>query len=313
MLRLFSFLLFCFFQTAICKANVFDYRDDTSAILGRWDITAKGPKQEFPSWLEVMRSGNHGLIGYFVASGGSARPVSKIFFENAKLSFSIPPQWENGNGDLKFEASLQGDSLVGTMVFPNGNSFTCSASHAPSLSRQSVSGWGKPIRLLNENDLKGWHASGQNQWIVEKGILKSPKPGSNIITDATFTDFKLHVEFRYSRDGNSGVYLRGRYEVQVEDNVPGTPAVTQLGAVYGFLPPSELAGKKPGDWQTYDITLIGRMVTVILNGKTIICNREIPGITGGALNSREAEPGPIMLQGDHEPIEFRNIMITPAK
>jgi hypothetical protein len=167
--------------------------------------------------------------------------------------------------------------------------------------------------LLRANDLKGWHASGENQWIVEKGILKSPKPGSNIITDATFTDFKLHVEFRYSHNGNSGVYLRGRYEVQVEDNVPGTAAVTQLGAVYGFLPASELAGKKPGDWQTFDITLVGRMVTVVLNGKTIICNREIPGITGGALNSREAEPGPIMLQGDHEPIEFRNIIITPAK
>jgi hypothetical protein len=252
-------------------------------------------------------------VGYFVASGGSARPVSRIFFENGKLSFGIPPQWEGGNDDLKFEASLQGDSLIGTMVFPNGKTFNCSAVHAPSLVRKSLPAWGRPIRLLHENDLKGWHTAGENQWIVEKGILKSSKPGSNIITDATFTDFKLHVEFRYAVNGNSGVYLRGRYEVQIEDNVPETAGVTQLGAVYGFLPASELAAKKAGEWQRFDITLVGRMVTVVLNGKTIICNREIPGITGGALDSREGQPGPVMLQGDHEPIEFRNIIITPAK
>jgi hypothetical protein len=74
-----------------------------------------------------------------------------------------------------------------------------------------------------------------------------------------------------------------------------------------------MAGKKPGEWQSYDITLTGRMVTIVANGKTIICNREIPGITGGALDSREGEPGPIMLQGDHEPIEYRNIILTPAR
>jgi hypothetical protein len=313
MLRLSSLLLFCFCQITICKANNFYHDRDTSAILGRWDITVKNSKNDFPSWLEIIRSGNHGLVGYFVASGGSARPVSRIFFENGKLSFGIPPQWESGTDDLKFEATLQGDSLVGTMVFPNGKTFSCSAVHAPSLVRNSLPVWGKPTPLLHQNDLKGWHTTGENQWLVEKGILKSSKPGSNIITDATFTDFKLHVEFRYAVDGNSGVYLRGRYEVQIEDNAPGTAGVTQLGAVYGFLPASGSAGKKAGEWQSYDITLVGRMVTVVLNGTTIICNREIPGITGGALDSREAQPGPIMLQGDHEPIEFRNIVITPAK
>jgi len=83
--------------------------------------------------------------------------------------------------------------------------------------------------------------------------------------------------------------------------------------VYGFLPPSEIFAKKPGDWQSYDITLTGRMVTIVANGITIICNQEIPGITGGALNSNEGEPGPIMLQGDHEAIEYRNIVLVPAK
>ena len=63
----------------------------------------------------------------------------------------------------------------------------------------------------------------------------------------------------------------------------------------------------------YDITLIGRRVTVVANGKAIIVDQIIPGITGGALDSKEGEPGPIMLQGDHGPVEYRNIIITPAK
>src|SRR4030095_11394836 len=159
----------------------------------------------------------------------------------------------------------------------------------------------------------GWHISGQDkQWIIESGVLKSPKPGSNLITNTVFTDFKLHIEFRYSKNGNSGIYLRGRYEVQIAD-VYEAPQKDQFGAVYGFLAPSEMVAKNPGEWQSYDITLIGRMVTVVANGKTIICNREIPGITGGALNSKEVDPGPLMLQGDHGPIEYRNIIITPAK
>jgi hypothetical protein len=69
----------------------------------------------------------------------------------------------------------------------------------------------------------------------------------------------------------------------------------------------------PDKWQSFDITLIGRMVTVVANGKTIISNQEIPGITGGALDSKEGEPGPIYLQGDHGPVAYRNIVLTPAE
>ena len=174
--------------------------------------------------------------------------------------------------------------------------------------------WGKSIKLFNGKDLAGWHPSGKtNQWIVENGILKSPKPGSNIISDHTFTDFKIHVEFRYAVHGNSGVYLRGRYEVQITDYYEDTPPKDVLGSIYGFIKPNEKVATKPGEWITYDITLIGRNVTIVVNGITTVCNQEIPGITGGALDSREGEPGPIMLQGDHEPIEYRNITITPAK
>jgi hypothetical protein len=89
--------------------------------------------------------------------------------------------------------------------------------------------------------------------------------------------------------------------------------LNEFGAVYGFIIPTEMAAKMAGEWQAYDITLIGRMITVVANGKTIICNQEIPGITGGALDSNEGEPGPIYLQGDHGPVEYRNMVITPAK
>jgi hypothetical protein len=126
-------------------------------------------------------------------------------------------------------------------------------------------------------------------------------------------DFKLHIEFRYPKGSNSGVYLRGRYEVQIEDLEGAEPPSDVIGAVYGFLPPNASASKGPGEWQTYDITLVGRLVTVVFNGQTVICRSEIPGITGGALDSREGEPGPIYLQGDHGPIEYRNITIAVPK
>ena len=203
---------------------------------------------------------------------------------------------------------------MGTITLPDGKNCASTAVRAPSLVRGKTPVWGAPVKLFNGKDLKGWHASeGTNQWVVENGILKSPKPGANLITDAGFTDFKLHAEFRFPKNGNSGIYLRGRYELQITDYNKETPGKDVLGAIYGFIEPSADAGKKPGEWQTYDITLIGRMVTVVLNGKTVISNREIPGITGGALNSNEAEPGPIMLQGDHQPIEYRNIVLTPVK
>ena len=123
-------------------------------------------------------------------------------------------------------------------------------------------------------------------------------------------DFKLHIEFRYPEHSNSGVYLRGRYEVQVEDSYGKQPGSVYLGGVYGFLTPSENVARKAGEWQSYDITLVGRRVTVEANGKTIIHNQIIPGITGGAINSKEATPGPLLLQGDHGPVEYRNITIS---
>jgi hypothetical protein len=143
--------------------------------------------------------------------------------------------------------------------------------------------------------------------------LKNARPVSDLITDRKFMDFKLQTEFRYPRGSNSGIYLRGRYELQIEDNHGREPSALGIGGVYGFLAPRENTARPAGEWQTLDAVLVGRRVTVVLNGETVIDRQEIPGITGGALDSSEGEPGPILLQGDHGPIEFRRVVITPAR
>jgi hypothetical protein len=230
------------------------------------------------------------------------------------MHFSIPPQWEKDTSDLQVEGTLQDNRLSGTLTAPNGKKYTWTGVPAPALRRAAEPAWGEPRPLFNGKDLSGWHALGKtNQWLAENGVLHSPKSGANIATDQTFTDFKLHIEFKYPKGSNSGVYLRGRYECQIEDSKGMEPLNDQLSAIYGFLPPNEMMAKDAGEWQTYDITLVGRLVTVVANGKKVICEQEIPGITGGALDSREGEPGPIYLQGDHGPIEYRNIQITVPK
>ena len=284
-----------------------------SPIEGRWDLTMDKDGKPVPSWLEVHHSGQKTLVGYFVADGGSARPISEVIYKDGKVTFSIPPQWDKGDRPTVMEADLQNDKLTGTIHASDGKSYAFTGVRAPRLIRDSEPSWGQPITLFNGKNTDGWVASGKNQWSVINGVLTNDKPGSNLITTQTFTDFKLHIEFRYPKGSNSGVYLRGRYEVQISDNY-GDPATKDfLGAIYGFIEPSHQMAKAPGEWQSYDITIVGRQVTLVANGRTVICNQLIPGITGGALDSHEANPGPIMLQGDHGVVEYRNIVLTPAK
>lgn len=286
---------------------------DTKAIEGRWDLVVAKDGKELPSWLEVKHSGHHTLVGRFVYAFGSARPVSEIKFKDGKFSFAIPPQWEEGNADMEFEGTVSGDGLKGTMLYTDGKTYSFTGTKAPLLNRDTEPSWDKPVTLFNGKDMKGWHTEGANQWVVESGILKSPKSGSNLLSDDKYNDFKLHVEFRCPKGSNSGIYLRGRYEVQIMDSKGEHPDDGLFAAVYGFLTPNEMAAKDAAEWQTYDITLIGRTVTVVANGKSVITAQIIPGITGGAIDSKEGEPGPIMIQGDHGPIEFRKIVITPGK
>jgi hypothetical protein len=281
-------------------------------VIGRWDLTVTG--LDFPAcaWLEVEPSGNRTLVGRFVGWWGSARPVSRVEFADGVLRFAIPPQWESGDQELRVEGTLRNDTLSGTMLDPAGNRLGWTAQRAPTLRRTASPRWASPITLFDGGDLSRWQSATDN-WRVVDGVLANDTAGGNLVTRDSFRDFKLHIEFKYPRNGNSGVYLRGRHEVQIEDSPPSRVQTEALGAVYGFLPPSEAAAKGPDQWQAYDITLIGRHVTVALNGITVISNQEIPGITGGALSCDEGAPGPLMLQGDHGPIAFRNIVLTPAQ
>ena len=296
----------------VCSTTAKNFAE--KPIEGRWDLTVNVGDHQVPSWLEVRHSGIETLVGFFVAEGGSARPISRVNFNNGKVSFRIPPQWEKSDNDMVLEGTLSNDQLTGTIVSSLGKTYTFKGVRAPSLTRTKAPVWGRPITLFDGKSTAGWHPSGTtNQWVGENGVLRSPRSGSNLITDQKFDDFKLHIEFRYPKESNSGVYLRGRYEVQVEDSKGQDATSTYFGGLYGFLTPSEMVAKDAGEWQTFDITLVGRLVTIEANGKKIICDQPIPGITGGALDSNEGEPGPIMLQGDHGPIEYRNIVITPAK
>lgn len=287
---------------------------DAKALIGRWDLTLDMNGKFSPSWLEVKLSGFKTLVGSFVATTGSARPISEVKFNEGRFSFEIPPQWESGNQNLKVEGIITQTGLEGFLTDSQGKKYTWKAVKAPYLNRNAAINWGNPINLFNGVNLSGWKADGENQWLVKDGILTNPKAGANLISEQKFNDFKLEVEFRYAKGGNSGIYLRGRYEVQIEDSNKDThPNSVLFGGVYGFLSPSEMATLGAGEWQRYEITLVGRMITVVANGKTIISNQEIPGITGGALDSNEGEPGPIYLQGDHTAVVFRKIVITPAK
>ncbi len=282
-------------------------------IIGRWDLTVQGPKATYPSWLEVYLSGTRTLVGRFVGGGGSARPISRVDFTGAYLHFAIPPQWEKETADLIVDATLKGDLLEGTLVTPAGEQHRFTGRRAPSLRRTTPPAWGEPLSLFNGTDLTGWTTfGGTSQWTADGGVLKNGKSGANLVTTAKFTDFKLHVEVNCPKGSNSGIYLRGRYEVQVEDGTDPEPRSVDMGGIYGFLVPNENASRGADSWQTFDITLVGRRVTVVLSGRTIICDQTIPGITGGALDSDEGAPGPIYLQGDHGPVQYRNLLITPA-
>jgi hypothetical protein len=284
--------------------------------LGRWDLTLKTPEKEAPSWLEITEEGGQ-FHARMVSRWGHARPLPKVEISKGHILFVSPKEEEERKDDMVFEGDLKGDHLVGKTTGPDGTPWQWTGERAPKLERKTPPKWGKPVQLFDGKDLNGWTASDPNasaKWTVDNGTLVSPGRGPELISNAKFGDFKLHVEFNCGKGANSGVYLRGRYEVQIEDDPEPEGPTMRTGGVYGFLAPSPEQPRRPGEWQSYDITFIGRTVTLVQNGQTIIDQQEIPGITGGALDSHEGLPGPIYLQGSEAGhVAFRNITITPAQ
>ncbi len=283
---------------------------------GRWDLSIQDATgKQFPSWLEVTAAPG-GMKANFVGRWGNARPLPTIRIQGDRLEFVSPKEEEDSRTDLRFMGRRVGETLAGSAEGPNGTPWNWTGQRAPVLKPPVGVKWGEPMALFNGRNFEGWTFDNPDKatsWVIENGCLANTSAGSNIATVDEFQDFKLHIEINCPTNANSGIYLRGRYEVQVEDDSLQEPPSHHMGAVYGFLAPLPEQPRRPGVWQSFDITLLGRWITVLQNGRTIIDNREIPGITGGALDSHEGRPGPIYLQGDHGGIAYRNLVLTPAK
>ncbi|MCX6906878.1 MAG: SUMF1/EgtB/PvdO family nonheme iron enzyme, partial [Verrucomicrobia bacterium] len=168
--------------------------------------------------------------------------------------------------------------------------------------------------LFNGKDLTGWKVreNANNNWSAEGGVLVNSRSGADLITEETFTDFELHLEFKLPPQGNSGVYLRGRQELQLADDCGQPAGLDTTGGIWGRIAPSENASKPVNEWQTLDVTLIGKEATVTINGRKVINAARISGVsTWAGLDNNVDQPGPIMLQGRLSAVSFRNIRIKP--
>lgn len=281
--------------------------------LGRWDLTVKTPTEARPSWIEISEDQGQAK-GLMVGFWGHATPTGEIQVKDGEIEFSAP-QGEGFTDGTLFKGKVAAGQLEGTATDPKGVTWEWTGSKAPSLTREGTPKWGKSIRLFNGKNLDGWRFSNPaHVWSVKNGELVKNANSSEIISTSKFEDFKLHVEFKCEGGCNSGVYLRGRYEVQIAAGPGDLPPNRSMGAIYGFLAPEPAPAATLGKWHTYDITFVGRTVTVVYDGQTILDQREIPGITGGALDSDEGAPGPIYFQGgEHGQVAFRNVVITPAE
>ncbi|HLG98035.1 MAG TPA: DUF1080 domain-containing protein [Bryobacteraceae bacterium] len=275
-----------------------------SPFSGRWDLTMTRDQESYPDWMEFAEEGPSGVVRV-VGRTGSVHPAKDVKAAGSHLTFTS----SEGAWDL----TATGHKLVGHLRGNDGDVQVSGAS-APALKRAAPAAWGTPEPLFDGKDLAGWEVDDPSKtyWSAQNGELRNEKGGANIRTTRKFDDFKLHIEYNCPPGGNSGVYLRGRYEVQVEYEPPAkNDQFHRIGSIYGFIAPAAELPKRPGEWESYDVTLVGRTVTVIRDGVKIIDQQEIPGITGGALDSHEADPGPIYLQGDHTGgLRYRNITIS---
>ena len=299
-----SFVIFTLLPFALLAADPF---------VGRWDITVKAGNTTFPDWLEVVDNGGSLQVRY-QPRGGSVRPIQDAKIEGEHLILTLGGGGRQGSN--AWELTAQGDQISG--VQKNGTRETAQLTgvRAPKLDGKMPKNWTKPEPLFNGKDLTGWEPDNpaNNHWVAKDGDLLNETKGANLRSTRKFEDFKLHVELNCPMGGNSGVYLRGRYEMQVEYEENPEDTFHSMGSIYGMVPVSQVLPRTPGQWESFDITLVGRHVTVVRNGVKIIDNQEIAGITGGAIDANEGEPGVFYIQGDHTGgMRYRNITISVPK
>ena len=286
---------------------------------GRWDITVPHESRSRAWWLEVAGAGTPSVKGRFVGfPGGDMNEIPKIEIQKGELRFSFDYNDYTTKKPMHrdYTARVTAGKLVGTMRVSGGESLQWIGVRAPVSKDQDDGSWrdGRPVELFNHKDLSGWRGLIPDKelgWTVKDGAMANVADANNLISEQTFWNFKLHVEFRLGKGSNSGIGLRGRYEVQILEDYGKPPNSHSNGALYSRIAPSVNASKPPDEWQSYDIRLVGRQVTVVLNDQKIIDKQEIEGLTAIAGNADEGKPGPLILQGDHGPVEFRKITVTP--
>jgi hypothetical protein len=190
------------------------------------------------------------------------------------------------------------------------------AVRAPVIADKDDGSWkeGKPIELFNGKDLTGWKAvnpGAEMKWSYKDGILRNAPPTTDLVSEKKFWNFKLHCDFRIVEHSNSGIGLRGRYEIQIYEDYGKPPNTHGAAALYSRIAPSVNASKPAGEWQSYDIRLVGRTLTVIHNGIKVLDKVEVEGLTAIANNADEGEPGPFIIQGDHSYVEIKSFLVTP--
>jgi len=285
---------------------------ENSPFTGRWDFNITTPNGMRACWLGVTEKDGK-LEVWFQPTGGNVYQVRTFKADGAHLTLNLSPATAKRPG-LTWELEASGDKLTGTQK--RGDETTAlTGTRAPDLKRSPPKAWTKAEPLFNGKNLDGWEPLGDpanSHWTVKDGLLVNEAKGDNLKSTRTFKDFKVHYEVKCPEDGNSGFYLRGRYEVQIEyEPLAANPPERRIGSIYGRIAPQPEVPRTPGKWETFDVTLVGRTVTVVRNGVTTIDQREIEGITGGALDANEGEPGPFLIQGDHTGgLEFRNIAVA---
>jgi len=267
------------------------------------------------AWLGIKdKSGK--VEVWYQPTGGNVYEVKDYKLQGSHLSLPLT-QPQNGRPGLSWELDAAGDKLTGTQK--RGDKTTpITGVRAPELNRPMPKAWTNPEPLFNGKDLSGWEPMGNpanSHWVIDNGMLLNKEKGANLKSIRKFQDFKVHVEANLPDDANSGFYLRGRYEVQLEyEPLTHNPPERRIGSIYGRLTPKGNVPRHPGQWDVFDVTLVGRTVTIVHNGVTTIDRQEIEGITGGAIDANEGEPGPFYIQGDHTGgMRLRNITVSVPK
>ena len=282
-------------------------------LVGRWDfnLTARGGGAV---WLGISeKSGAFDV--WYQPSGGNVYQVKDFKVNGSHLTIVMNPA-AGGRPAMTWELDAAGDKIAGVQK-RGATTSALNGVRAPELKRSAPGAWTAPEPLFNGKNLDGWQPFGNpdSHWVVKDGLLVNEEHGANLKSVRTFDDFKAHYEVKCPDGGNSGFYLRGRYEVQIEyEPLSANPVERRIGSIYGRIAPKPALPRTPGQWETFDVTLVGRTVTVAHNGVTTIDRQEIEGITGGAIDANEGEPGPFYIQGDHTGgLSFRNITVSVPK